>query len=648
MRPQSPSRLLLVHVMVAVLFLTLLGRLWQVQVMDGPRYARAAAADHVRHIVVPAVRGRIVDAQGRPLVRNRTAMTVAVDRPALRRLPDGGESVLRRLAKALGKPYRDVAKRVRLCGPGVDKPCWAGSPYQPIPVAEGVDERKAMQIVERPEDFPGVTAEPEPVREYPEGKLAAHVLGYVAPGEGETPHPSGMTLVGADGLEATYERELRGTPGRREVVVDSEGRVLRTVSEQAPTAGATLVTSLDAKVQEVVEKALAKGVRKAESGAAVVLDAREGRVVAMASSPTYDPSVWTGGISESDYRKLTGGNAPLMSRVLQGQWPPASTWKIVSTAAAVKDGHDPRGRYDCSGSYQIGNRSFRNFGGQNLGVMDLHRALVVSCDTIFYRFAHQMWQQGKEPMQEMARGFGFGQKTGIDLPGEAAGRVPDKAWKRAFWEQTKDATCKAARTGYPDVAKTDPSRAQYLKAIAKENCDRGYVYGAGDAANFSIGQGDVLVTPLQLARAYAALANGGTLFSPRVAKEVRDPDGRVLRTIKPPVVGKVPVSRKTLAYMRDALAEVPRSGTAAGAFSGFPFDKLAVAGKTGTAEAFGEKDTSWFASYAPAKNPRYVVVAVISEGGSGGEVAAPVVRDIWSGMYGLDGEKPALPKGKRR
>ena len=250
MRRHSPFRLLLVHVMVAALFLVLLGRLWQVQVTDGPRYAGAAAADHVRHIVVPPVRGRIVDDRGRPLVRNRTAMTVAVDRAALRRLPDGGEAVLRRLARTLDRPYRKIADRVRLCGPDVGEPCWAGSPYQPIPVAEGVDERVAMQIVERPEDFPAVTAEPQPVRDHPYGPLAAHVLGYVAPGDGENAHPSGTTLAGRDGLEAAYEKDLRGTPGRREVVVDSVGQVLRTVREQRPAAGATLVTSLDADGQK--------------------------------------------------------------------------------------------------------------------------------------------------------------------------------------------------------------------------------------------------------------------------------------------------------------------------------------------------------------------------------------------------------------
>ncbi|WP_242454256.1 penicillin-binding protein 2 [Bailinhaonella thermotolerans] len=631
------------------------GRLWQVQVLDGGRYARAAVEDHVRQITVPAVRGRIVDDRGRPLVRNRTAMVVSVDLIQLGRLPGRGRDVLRRLASALGRPYGEIAGRARLCSPTVGRPCWPGSPYQPVPVADGVEERVALQIVERPEVFPGVTAEARPVREYPGGPLAAHVLGYLAPddvsGGGD---PSGTRLVGRDGLEATYDADLRGTPGRREVVVDSAGQVLRVAREQPPRAGATLVTSIDAKVQEVVEKALAKAVRRApgaSTGAAVVLDARTGRVVAMAGYPSYDPRVWTGGISPADYRRLTSGDRPLVPRAIQGQWPPASTWKITSTVAAVKAGKDPRGGYDCSGSYRVGDRSFRNFGGIGHGTMDLRRALVVSCDTIYYRFAHEMWRKDQkaknpaDPMQKTARAFGFGRRTGVDLPGEAAGRVPDRAWKRAYWESTREAACAEARRGHPELARRDPARARYLTAVAAESCTHGYLWTAGDAANFSIGQGDVLVTPLQLARAYAALANGGTLFGPRVARAVVAADGRVLREITPPAEGRLPVGKKTLKYIRDALAEVPRSGTAAAAFAGFPWERVAVAGKTGTAESFGARDTSWFASYAPAGRPRLVTVVVIGNGGTGADAAAPAVREIWEGIYGLGGREAALPGG---
>jgi penicillin-binding protein 2 len=375
----------------------------------------------------------------------------------------------------------------------------------------------------------------------------------------------------------------------------------------------------------------------ADAGAAVVLEAATGRVAALADYPTYDPSVWTRGISQSDYEAL-----PLISNAVLGQWAPGSTWKVTSAAAAAKAGYRLRGTYDCPGSYEVGGRSFRNFDGIAFGPMDMRRALVVSCDTIFYRLADRMWQRDggltpvrrpKDPMQAMAREFGFGVRTGIDLPNEAAGRVPDRAWKTANWERTQADSCRRATTGYPDMK--DRKRAAYLKALARENCRGGGVWWAGDAANFAIGQGDVLVTPLQLARGYAVLANGGTVFSPRIAKAVVHPDGTVAREITPPVVGKVDVSRATLRYIRDSLAGVPREGTAAGAFAGFPFKRLSVAGKTGTAEAYGRQDTSWFASFAPAKHPKYVVVVVISQGGTGASSAAPAAREIWEGIYHL-------------
>ncbi|WP_214320386.1 penicillin-binding protein 2 [Nonomuraea sediminis] len=617
MRP----RLLVLHILFASLMLIVLGRLWDVQIRSGDRYAKAATESHIRHVVVPPVRGEIVDSRGRPLVRNRTAMVVSVDYVALTHQRDGGRAVLERLAGALGLPYQELASRVRLCEAGVRRPCWPGSPYQSIPVAEQVSRRSALQIAERPELFPGVSAELLPVRQYPYDSLGAHLLGYIAPG-GELDPATGVGLEGRDGLEAVYDADLRGSAGSRQVVVDTTGQVVRTVSEVGPVAGNTLVTSIDAGIQQIVERSLRTAVTKArgDSGAAVVMDVRTGRIVAMAGYPTYSPSVWTGGISTAEYRKLRGR---LAFRAIQGQWPPGSTWKITSTAAAVRAGYDLNGTYSCPGSYMVGDRSFRNFDGIALGTMNLHRALSASCDTIFYRFAYELWLKGRRDlMPSNAKAFGFGRTTGVDLPGEAAGRVPDRRWKRATWLATKAINCKK-----------DKRRSAYVAAIAKEQCLEGYRWRAGDAANFAIGQGDVLVTPLQLVRAYAALANGGKLFSPRVAKAVVAPDGRTVRTITPPVVGRLPVSGKVLAYIRRALSDVPRDGTAAGAFHGFDLDKHPIAGKTGTAESYGKRDTSWFASFAPAAKPRLAVVVMISQGGTGASAAAPAVRRIWEGIY---------------
>lgn len=321
----------------------------------------------------------------------------------------------------------------------------------------------------------------------------------------------------------------------------------------------------------------------------------------------------------------------------------------------MKDGNSLNGIYPCPGSYNVGNRAFRNFEGQSLGPMSLHTALVKSCDTIFYRFAYQEWQRDggmkpkknpSDPMVKMAREYGFGSRTGIDLPSESEGRIPDRGWKKDFWETTKAANCKGAKEGYPNVAKTDPARAAYLKAVATENCTEGYVWRPGDAANFSVGQGDVLVTPLQLVRAYAALANGGKLLAPRLGVAVVRADGTVVRRIEAPPPEKLPVEARTLKYIRKALADVPKSGTAAGAFSGFDFKRVDVGGKTGTAEVYGKQDTSWFASFGPVKKPRFAVVAMVSQGGQGAQTAGPAVREIWEAMYGTKDRKPLLDDGK--
>jgi penicillin-binding protein 2 len=672
MNSRTHLRLVVLHVLVVSLLVILVGRLWNLQVMDGQHYRQVASENRTRDIVVPAVRGQILDDAGRALVRNRTALVVSVDRTTLSRQKGGGTAVLTRLAKVLGTSYDELAARIRLCGPGIKRPCWPGSPYQPIPVDDRVDPQSALQIVERQEDFPGVTARVQAVREYPRpnGASAAQALGYLQPiTQDELDRRkglkitgfSGVDLIGRDGLEAQYDDELRGGPGVQKVNVDSKGRVTGTASEQPAQPGDNLVTSIDAKVQGAVEDSVMKAVMtarhdggKADSAAGVVMDVRTGRVVALASYPSYDANIWTGGISQNEYDRLLGKGQgePLISRATQGQFAPGSTFKISSLAAAVNDGYSLHGTYDCPGAYNVGSRAFHNFEGQGHGSMNLHTAIVVSCDTIFYKFAYEEWQRDgaihpvkkpKDPMVGMARSYGFGARTGIDLPGESTGRIPDRAWKQSYWDATKKSDCKHAKTGYPGES---PDRAGYLKAIAQENCTEGFMWRAGDAANFAVGQGDVLVTPLQLARAYAAVANGGTLVVPRIARAVVRPDGSVVRRIDPPAAPQLPVSKEVLTYLRKALAGVPKEGTARGAFAGFDFRKVAIAGKTGTAEVYGKKDTAWFASFAPADSPRLVTVVMITQAGTGGQYAAPAVRQIWESIFGLNHKQAALPGGR--
>jgi penicillin-binding protein 2 len=291
----------------------------------------------------------------------------------------------------------------------------------------------------------------------------------------------------------------------------------------------------------------------------------------------------------------------------------------------------------------VGTRRFRNFEGETFGTINFRTALIKSCDTVYYGLAYQQWvrdggtKKGKarEVFPKMARSFGFGTPTGIDLPSDSAGLITDREFKQANWD--------ARKADYCAGAKRRP-KGTYLQLLDQEACTDGWRYNAGDAVNFAIGQGDVLATPLQLASAYAALANGGTVYEPRVAKALLSADGTRVTPIPPAVKGKIPASAGVLAYIRSALTQVTQpGGTAQSAYAGFPAGL--VAGKTGTAEVQDKQPTAWFASFAPANNPRYVVVAMVTQGGTGGTTAAPITREIYDGIFGLDGHKALLPGG---
>ena len=432
--------------------------------------------------------------------------------------------------------------------------------------------------------------------------------------------------------------------------IDPRGVVTGQISATNPVPGQDLITHLSAPVQAASEKALLGAVTaarsrglKADSGAAVVMDVTGGAVVAAASYPSYRPEVWTGGISGPELADLTDPRAgtPLIDRLTSSVFAPASTFKVISLPAAVTAGNSLSGTYNCGSSFRVGNRDFHNYESKAYGVISLHTAIVMSCDTIFYQFAYQSWlSQGGlaatsdagDPFVAMAKSYGLGATTGIDLPGESAGRIPDRAWKKQIWADTKAESCSRARSGYPEVAGSDRARASYLTALAVENCRTGFQFRAGDAANFAIGQGDVAVTPLQLASAYAAIANGGTLWTPQVAAAFAKPGGTPVRTIKPVARGQVALSSSMVAFLHSALQGVVTGGTAKTAFAGFPLASYPVAGKTGTAEVFSKQPTSWFASYAPASRPKYAVVVVVSQGGTGAETSAPAVRQIYDAI----------------
>jgi penicillin-binding protein 2 len=376
----------------------------------------------------------------------------------------------------------------------------------------------------------------------------------------------------------------------------------------------------------------------------VVIDVTNGRVLAMASYPTYDPQIWVGGVTKKQFQELMSSDS-LSSNAYQGTFAPGSTYKVISTAAAGRQGFDLHGYYRCPSSVKVGGKTFGNFESSAYGRITLQRALEVSCNTVFYGLAERMWQKaggpdagtnGADPIADVAHMFGLGTKTGIDLPGEASGRVSSRAFKASNWEQMKDTWCANAAGGYPETRKTDPKLADYFTALDKENCTDGYQWRAGDALNAAIGQGDTATTPLQMAMVYAAVANGGTVYQPQVAKALVRGDGVVTKEFPPIIKGTVAVPKSTMKFLRNSLPGVTTKGSGEKPFAGFPLDQIPIASKTGSAQVTGSKvSTSWFATYAPADNPRYAVVMMVTEGGTGSKTSGPSVRKIYEAIFGV-------------
>jgi penicillin-binding protein 2 len=670
---RSRLRLVVLQALVLSLFATLLVRLWYLQVATGDDYRAKAANQSVREVVVQPDRGLIVDTQGRPLVANRSSWVVSIDRTTLSQMSeDQQELLIGRVAHALHRKAKAIRARLLNCGTegAVAGTCWNGSPFQPVPVDDDVAQKTAQLIREQAEDYPAVVVQEQSLRAYPRPFRvdAAHVLGYLSPvTEDELSAAekaadlsiNGASEVGRAGVEKEYDAYLRGMPGYQHVAVDSKGQVLGESGIDEARPGDTLVTSIDAKVQGVVEDELHNAIvaarqrtdrhgqhYKADSGAIVVLDAHTGRVVAMASEPTYNPSVWVGGITQKQLSRLYSEKAgtPLLSRAMQGQFAPGSTWKPIMSIGALTNGFTTDTQLNCSPSVQIGNRAFKNYESESFGMIDFKTAITVSCNTFFYRVGLHFWQKygsdtanvkAKDPLVAEAKKFGFGKATGIDIPGEASGRIADRKWKRAYYESMKGYYCK--------IEKHPGDASSFVRLFAHEFCAEGYAYRAGDAANFAIGQGDTIVTPLQLARAYAALANGGTLYRPTIGKAIVDPDGKLVKRIVPEAQARIRMPRRILDYVREAMHNVTLAGTLAGTFSGWPQDKVKVHGKTGTAEVYGKQTTGWIGSYSKD----YVVVSMISQAGTGAGANSVAVRKIWDTLYGFgtDGTatKPAIP-----
>lgn len=585
-----------------LVLIVLLARLWSMQVLSGEAFAAQSENNRIREVTTEAPRGRILDRNGAPLVANRSTLAVVVERSA-----GSDEEMIGRLSALLDMPVAEINERIA----SVKEAALA-----PRVVAIDVPMETVAYLAENEAAFPGVEVQPRAVREYPNGSLAAHVLGYtgeMSQTEINSPDFVGYSptdIVGKSGAERSFESVLQGDRGRKLVEVDARGRPRRVIQETEPEPGRDVVLTLDLEVQKVAEKALVDAIqdakrqdfRKAKAGAAVAMDIETGEVIAMASVPTYDPTVFLGGISTKEWRSLTSTSSefPLTNRAITAQYPPASTYKAFVGMAGLHYGVTTQWATDyCAGTWtgmgtQWPKRCWLRTGHGTESFVD---GMAHSCDVVFYEIGHDFYKREGEELQDFLRGFGYGEVTGIDLPGETKGRVPDAEWKKAFNED------------YPEYQRWLP----------------------GDTVNMSIGQGDVLATPLQVVATYAGIANEGRVPKPHVLHQVLGSDGEPVLTPKPEIVFEPEVSKANIDIIHDSLVDVTTRGTGLAAFAGFP---VRVAGKTGTAEVNNKDDMAWFVGYAPAEKPKYAVVVVLEQGGGGGSVAAPAARQILAAALG--------------
>lgn len=617
-------RLAVLGVVIISLFAALQARLLYLQVMDTDNFVEAAATNQIRLVYEPAPRGRILDRQGRVLVENRVANVIAVRRDEAERNPE----MVDRLAALLLLDRAELMTRINDV---------RFSPFAPVPVAQDVDESLLVYVLEHQDDFPGVSATRRAERKYPHASLGAHVLGYVGQAtreELDARKDSGYRdgdEIGKSGVERTYEEHLRGEAGVTKLEVDARGQVVGApLGQKPPVPGDDVELTIDLDIQRVAEESLLKGLEAARNlrdreerkpfvapaGAAVVLDPRDGSVVAMASYPTYEPASFVDGISVEAFRALNDpvNHFPLNNRAIQGLYSPGSTFKLMTSIAALKTGViDARTTYDDGGTFRLkncrGDRCvFRNAGSVPHGRVNVARSLTVSSDVFYYTLGASFWTQRDtygDPMQAAARELGLGRRTGIPLASEAQGRVPDPETRRRLHEANPQA--------FPNGE-----------------------WRTGDNINLSIGQGEMAATPLQLAQSYAIFANGGTVYEPRLARRVLDPAGDERTRIDPKTVGRIDLPAEVRAPILAGLRGVVTDpkGTARGAFAGFPLNTFPVAGKTGTAQVHKKQDTALFVAFGPADAPQYVVAVVMEEAGFGGTVAAPVARRIFQALAG--------------
>ncbi|HHT69605.1 MAG TPA: penicillin-binding protein 2 [Firmicutes bacterium] len=599
----TEKRLFVLFAIILLCTFILVGRLWFLQLARGEHYARLADGNRMRQLRLLPPRGEIADRNGQVLVRSKPAFTVSV-------VPGGylqeDEESLCLLCEVLGLTPEELAEALEK---------GKGFPYEPVRIKQDVQPETVVAIEENRMNLPGIFIEEEPVREYLYGELASHVVGYMGIITASELQRYGTTyrgsdLVGKSGIEQTYEELLRGETGTLTVEVNALNRPIRTVNVLEPVPGHNITLTIDAHLQEVAERAFYEHILNLEdnpgtqTGAILVLNPQTGEILVMASMPGFEPKNLIDQSQRNAYYTSLSNDSrrPFFNRVTQALFGPGSTFKPITALTILEEGvMSATERFNATGTSQYGVKDWViNSGLAPFGMIDMYGAMGMSSN---HYFADNGAKVGIDRISEWMRKLGFGKTTGLDLfPGEVSGIVPSREWKRQAFSD---------------------------RATSEQN------WYPSDTEQISIGQGFHQMTLIQLAQAYAAIANKGTVFAPQIVKEIEAPDGTVIFRAQPEISHTVEASQATWDALSSVLtAPITHSrGTARGVMAGFPYS---MAGKTGTWEVPGRISNGLYVGYAPVENPEVLVAVVVEQGGGGSSAAAPIARKIFDAYFGLD------------
>ena len=662
--PQLALRVAILGGIALALFAVVFFRLWFLQVLSGDQYLVEARENRTRDVRIQAPRGDIVDRTGKPLVTSRLATVVQL---APQQLPEAeiaaaavwGQQMTQRGRRKKGKrgppvpippiPTAELRERFERLGRVLRmKPSTiqrraieqlAVVPYSAVTVRSDVPRAVINYLKERKETFPGVDVDPVYLRNYPQDTLAAHMLGYVgeiSPRELRQRRNRGIeqgTIVGKAGLEYTYDRYLRGRDGAKVLRVDANGRFSsdRPVDIRQPLPGRQLRLSLDVRLQRAAQEAFV-AVGGGLPGGFVAMNPRNGEVYALGSHPTFKPSLFAKPIPQTRFEQLNSeaNGAPLYNRAIGGQYASGSTFKPITSIAALEEKVlTPDSTYNDPGCIEVGNLPKCNAGKVPNGAVNLYRGLEVSSDVYYYIQGMSLFRIGGERLQKWAKALGLGRKTGIDLPDERGGLIPGKEWREQV--NRMERRCRPGNEGRP--------------CYVLETRD----YNLGDNANLAVGQGEVQISPLQMAVAYSTIANYGRVPRPHIGLEVQDATGRPVQRIEPGPARRVEMARSNVDAVLEGLRRAASgpSGTSTPVFEGWPHGDLPVHGKTGTAET-PQGDQSWYVAYVPHPDRPIVVAATVERGGWGADRGAPIVCRILRSWFPREaGDAACVPGGSR-